>query len=141
DNPAAYHPDLARSLANLGADLSGVGRREEALTVTEEAVEIYRRLAQANPAAYHPDLARSLTVWAWVRYEGQQDPSGALRATGEAVEIYRRLVTVVPVRFLSPLRFVLGLQADLLLMLGRAREARDIRSWLAANDPGPESQS
>ncbi|MFD9517882.1 tetratricopeptide repeat protein [Streptomyces sp. NPDC059979] len=139
-NPAAYNPDLAASLSNLGALLSRVGRREEALTATEGAVEIYRRLAAGNPAAYNPALATSLTNWAWVRHESQQDPSGALRATGEAVEIYRRLVTAVPAQFLSPLRFVLGLQADLLLRLGRVREARDIRSWLAANDPGSGSQ-
>ncbi|MGW5284446.1 tetratricopeptide repeat protein [Streptomyces collinus] len=138
-NPAAYNPDLAASLSNLGADLSQVGRWEEALTVTEEAVETYRRLAAGNPAAYNPDLARALTIWAWVRYEAQRDPSGALRATGEAVEIYRRLVTAVPAQHLSPLSFVLGLQADLLLGLGRTREARDVRAWLAANDPGAGS--
>ncbi|MER5471993.1 tetratricopeptide repeat protein [Streptomyces sp. NPDC002685] len=138
-NPT-HQPDLARSLSNLGAWLSAAGRREEALTAAEEAVEIGRRLAAGNPAAYDPDLARSLTNWAWVRHEAQQDPSGALRATGEAVEIYRRLVTAVPAQFISPLRLVLGLQADLLLRLGRVREARDIRTWLAANDPGSGSQ-
>jgi tetratricopeptide (TPR) repeat protein len=59
-NPAAYLPDLAGSLNNLGIRLDAVGRREEALAPTEEAVEHYRRLAQANPAAYLPDLATSL---------------------------------------------------------------------------------
>ncbi|MCX4826090.1 tetratricopeptide repeat protein [Streptomyces sp. NBC_01142] len=132
-NPAANEPDLAGSLSNLGALLSAVERCKEALTAAQEAVDVYRRLAADNPAANEPDLARSLTVWAWVRYEAKQDPSGALRATGEAVEIYRRLVTAAPAQFLSPLRSVLGLQADLLLRLGRVREARDIRTWLAAN--------
>ncbi|MFE1920985.1 tetratricopeptide repeat protein [Streptomyces asoensis] len=136
DSPAAYEPDLARSLSNLGEDLSAVGRRSEALTAGQEAVDIYRRLASANPAAHEPDLAASLTNWACVRHEARQDPSGALRATGEAVEIYRRLMTSAPARFLSPLRFVLGLQADLLVRLGRVREAREIRTWLAANTPG-----
>ncbi|MFI5963589.1 tetratricopeptide repeat protein [Streptomyces asoensis] len=135
-NPAAYEPDLARSLSNLGEDLSAVGRRSEALTASQEAVQLYRRLVSANPAAHEPDLAASLTNWACVRHEARQDPSGALRATGEAVEIYRRLMTSAPARFLSPLRFVLGLQADLLVRLGRVREAREIRTWLAANTPG-----
>ncbi|MFC8407389.1 hypothetical protein ACFUG9_27915, partial [Streptomyces griseoincarnatus] len=138
DNPAAYEPDLAASLSNLGIQLSEAGRRSEALTATEEAVEIYRRLAADNPAAYEPDLARSLTNWAWVRYEAQQDPSGALRATGEAVEIYRWLVTAVPAQFLSPLRDVLGLQADLLIRLGRMREAEAIRRWLRENPLPPD---
>jgi hypothetical protein len=40
--------------------LSEVGRREEALVSAEEAVSIYRRLAEANPAAYLPSLARVL---------------------------------------------------------------------------------
>ncbi|MFD3883046.1 trypsin-like peptidase domain-containing protein, partial [Streptomyces microflavus] len=45
-NPTAYEPDLAASLTDLGNRMGEVGRRVEALTVTEEAVEIYRRLAQ-----------------------------------------------------------------------------------------------
>ncbi|MEU0382709.1 tetratricopeptide repeat protein, partial [Streptomyces cyaneofuscatus] len=135
------NPDLAGSLTNLGAELSGVGRREDALTAAEEALEIYRRLAASNPAAYNPDLAHCLSFFAWVSYEARQDPSVALRATGEAVEIYRRFVAAVPARFLPPLRSVLGLQADLLRRLGRAQEARAIRSWLAANDHGSGSQS
>ncbi|WP_367575187.1 tetratricopeptide repeat protein [Streptomyces griseoaurantiacus] len=135
DNPAAHDPDLARSLSNL-AGLSEVGRHKDALIPAQEAVEIYRRLAADNPAAHDPELATSLTNWAWLRFEAQQDASGALQATGEAVEIYRRLVTAVPAQFLPPLRNVLGLQAKLLLRLGRMQEARDIRSWLAANAPG-----
>jgi hypothetical protein len=40
--------------------LSGLGRRDEALTATQDAVGIRRRLAQDNPAAFEPDLATSL---------------------------------------------------------------------------------
>jgi tetratricopeptide (TPR) repeat protein len=40
--------------------LSGIGRRDDALTPTQEAVTIYRALAENNPAAYLPDLAMSL---------------------------------------------------------------------------------
>ncbi|THA47829.1 AAA family ATPase [Streptomyces sp. A1136] len=36
----AYEPDLARSLSNLGSFLSAVGRRAEALTAEQQAVEI-----------------------------------------------------------------------------------------------------
>ncbi len=45
------------ALNNLGIRLSNLGRREQALQATEEAVELYRRLAAANPAAFEPDLA------------------------------------------------------------------------------------
>lgn len=138
-NPA-HDPGLAASLSNLGGLLSEVGRHKEALIPAQEAVQIYRRLAADNPTTHDPDLATSLTNWAWLRFEAQQDASGALQATGEAVEIYRRLVTAVPAQFLPPLRNVLRLQADLLLRLGRMQEARDIRSWLAANAPGSNSQ-
>ena len=64
--PRRLPPDLATSLNNLGAMLSGLGRREEALAATGEAVEIYRRLAVARPDAFEPDLARSLWACGWV---------------------------------------------------------------------------
>jgi len=44
----------------LGWALSALGRRDEALAATEEAVEICRRLAAANPQAFLPYLAMSL---------------------------------------------------------------------------------
>ncbi|MEU0003400.1 tetratricopeptide repeat protein [Streptomyces sp. NPDC006314] len=131
-NPAAYAPDLAVALSNLGTALFRVGRREEALATTQEAVEMFRRLTAANPAAYGPGFATALYVWAAARYETRQNLAEALRATGEAVETYRKLVSAAPARFLSPLVNVLNLQADLLLGLGRLREAQSIRGWLAA---------
>uniref|UniRef100_UPI002AD336C5 tetratricopeptide repeat protein n=1 Tax=unclassified Frankia TaxID=2632575 RepID=UPI002AD336C5 len=76
-------PDLARSLDNLGADLSELGRRDEALTATEQVVEIYRRLAAANRAAFEPDLARSLdNLGILLSGLGRRDE--ALTATEEA---------------------------------------------------------
>ncbi|WP_331736425.1 tetratricopeptide repeat protein [Streptomyces sp. NBC_00045] len=137
DNPAVHEADLAVSLSKLGGLLVEVGRGSEALAPMEQAVEIYRRLADGDPVAQEP-LAKSLSVWAWVRYEVQEDLPGALRTAGEAVEIYRGLVEAVPERFLSPLCGVLDLQADLLASLGRLREAQAIRAWLAANGPGSQ---
>jgi hypothetical protein len=57
----AVTADLARMLSNLGVRLAEAGRRGEALAAEEEAVAIYRQLAEASPAAYLPDLARSLS--------------------------------------------------------------------------------
>jgi hypothetical protein len=48
------------SLNNLGGGLPDFGRREEALAATQEAVDIYRRLAQSRPDAFLPNLAMSL---------------------------------------------------------------------------------
>jgi tetratricopeptide (TPR) repeat protein len=88
--PAAYLPDLAGSLNNLGILLSGLGRREEALAPTEEAAALYRRLAEAQPAAYLPDLAGSLNNLG-ILLSGLGRREEALAATDEAVEIRRRL--------------------------------------------------
>ena len=52
--------ERARLLNNLGSKLSALGRREQALEATQEAVDIYRQLAKDRPDAYLPDLARSL---------------------------------------------------------------------------------
>jgi tetratricopeptide (TPR) repeat protein len=48
------------SLNNLGNRFSRLGRREDALAASQEAVDIYRSLAQARPDAFLPDLAMSL---------------------------------------------------------------------------------
>jgi nucleoside phosphorylase/tetratricopeptide (TPR) repeat protein len=52
--------ERARHLNNLGARLSDLGRREEALQATQEAVGLRRTLAEHNPDAFRPDLAGSL---------------------------------------------------------------------------------
>ncbi|MFG2284062.1 tetratricopeptide repeat protein [Streptomyces asoensis] len=88
-NPAS-EGDLARSLSNLGVRLAEAGRRGEALTAAEEAVEIYRRLAAGNPAAHEPDLAASLSNLG-VQLAAAGRRGEALTAAEEAVEIRRRL--------------------------------------------------
>ncbi|RLE27813.1 hypothetical protein DRJ54_07350, partial [Candidatus Acetothermia bacterium] len=52
--------DKALASGMLGNSLSALGRREEALAATQEAVEIRRQLADSNPQAFLPDLAMSL---------------------------------------------------------------------------------
>ncbi|MGW4689129.1 tetratricopeptide repeat protein [Streptomyces sp. NPDC004244] len=136
DNPAAFEPVLAGSLSNLGGDLAEVGRTTEALAASAEAVEIHRRLAADNSHAHGPYFVRSLTSYAWVRSEAQRELSEALRATGEAVEVYRELLAEVPALYAPPLRAVLRLQVQLLLRLGRLREAEEIHRWLKATAAG-----
>ena len=54
-------PTRAGRLNNLSAHLSAAGRNAEALTASEEAVGVYRRLAEATPERFEPDLATSLS--------------------------------------------------------------------------------
>ena len=87
-SPDAFLPDLARSLNNLGHQaLSELGRREEALAATQEAVDIYRRLAQTRarrlPARSgdEPQQPRASALQELGRREE------ALAATQEAVDL------------------------------------------------------
>lgn len=63
---------LARALSNLAICLSELGQWEEALTVAQEAVELYRALAAAQPEAFRPDLASSLIACrAWIPHSNE----------------------------------------------------------------------
>ncbi|MFM9700677.1 tetratricopeptide repeat protein [Streptomyces europaeiscabiei] len=98
DDPAACEPDLARSLSNLGIRLVEAGRRGEALTPTEQAVVIWRRLAKADPAAYEPDLARSLSnLGIYLAEAGRRGE--ALTIAEQAVKIWRRLAADNPAAY------------------------------------------
>jgi CHAT domain-containing protein len=81
-NPA-FLGDLASSLNNLGMLLSELGRRQEALAPTEEAVKIRRELAKTNPA-FLEDLARNATNLAVLQLE-LANPSAALPLLRESV--------------------------------------------------------
>jgi Tetratricopeptide repeat len=59
-NRAAYLPDLALALSNLGVLLNAVGRRVDAVVPAEEAVRYYRQLVQDNPASYLHRLTTAL---------------------------------------------------------------------------------
>ncbi|MGV1010502.1 MAG: tetratricopeptide repeat protein, partial [Dermatophilaceae bacterium] len=90
--------DLAASLNNLSVRLSGLGRREDALTAIEEAVQLRRTLATAHPDAFTPNLAASLN-----NLSNQLSDLGrreeALTAIEEAVQAYRALATAHPDAF------------------------------------------
>ena len=83
-NPA-FLPNLAGALNNLGIRYSELGRREEALQPTEEAVRIRRELSQSNPA-FLPDLASALNNLG-VRYSELGRREEALLPTEVAVGI------------------------------------------------------
>ncbi|MFE0131341.1 tetratricopeptide repeat protein, partial [Streptomyces sp. NPDC059037] len=95
DHPDAFHPDLAGALNNLSIRYGELGRRAEALTASEEATAVYRRLAADNPDAYESDLAGSLNNLS-VDYGAVGRRAEGLSAIVEATEIRRRLAAANP---------------------------------------------
>ncbi|WP_233261617.1 tetratricopeptide repeat protein [Vitiosangium sp. GDMCC 1.1324] len=133
--------ERARLLNNLGASLSALGRREEALEATREAVDVYRELAQRNPDAFRPYLAGSLNnLGAMLSELGRREE--ALEATREAVDVYRELAQRNPDAFRPDLAMSLNNLGNRLSKLGRreealeaTREAVELRRELAQRNP------
>jgi superkiller protein 3 len=88
-NPGASVVFRARALNNLGVWYSELGRRQEALAPTEEAVKIRRELAKSN-GAYLGDLARALNNLG-VMQLAQGEPEQARASYEESLEIIRPL--------------------------------------------------
>ncbi|MEO1020310.1 MAG: tetratricopeptide repeat protein, partial [Pseudomonadota bacterium] len=98
---------LASRLNHWGVYLSNLGRREDALQATEEAVATYRKLAQDRPDAFLPDLARALNnLSVYLSNLGRRED--ALQATEEAVATYRKLARDRPDAFLPDLASALN---------------------------------
>ncbi len=109
---------LAARIGTLGTRLSNLGRREEALAATQEAVDIRRRLAQTRPDAFLQDLASSLNnCGAMFSDLGRREE--ALAATQEAVDIRRRLAQTRPDAFLPDLATSISVMSDALAALDR----------------------
>jgi tetratricopeptide (TPR) repeat protein len=124
--PADAPPALrAQRLVNFGIRLSNLGRREEALQATTEAVDIRRRLARHNPAEFEPDLAGALSsLGTMLSNLGHREE--ALQATTDAVDIRRRLARHSPAEFEPDLARALTNLGAMLSNLGqwaRALEA------------------
>ncbi|EXI90554.1 MAG: putative O-linked N-acetylglucosamine transferase, SPINDLY family [Candidatus Accumulibacter regalis] len=120
---------LAASANTLGIRLSKLGRREEALAASREAVDLYRRLAQDRTDAFLPNLAASLNnLGRDLSALGRREE--ALAASQEAVDLYRRLAQDRPNAFLPSLAGSLNNIGAMLSALGRREEA------LAASQEG-----
>ncbi len=115
-------PERGRLLNNLGNRLSDLGRWEDALKATAEAVEIRRKLASSRPDAFLPDLAMSLNnVGNRLSNLGRRED--ALKATKEAVEHYRKLASSRPDAFLPNVAGSLNNLGNMLSNLGRWEDA------------------
>jgi tetratricopeptide (TPR) repeat protein len=91
-------PDLAVALTNLGSALSELGRLEDALVATEDAVRRYRGLPPADLYACQAELAQALNhLSVDLAVLGRQDQ--AVAANEEAIEIYQRLASEDPETF------------------------------------------
>jgi tetratricopeptide (TPR) repeat protein len=124
-------------LNNLGIRLSEVRDKRAALESTQESVNTYRRLAEAEPAAYLPDLAMALNnLGVYLSEVG--DKRAALAPTQEAVNIRRRLAEAEPAAYLPDLAMALwgyawvrvGEAAELAAALPAAQEAVKIYGQL-----------
>ena len=112
----------AAAFGARGNRLSNLGRREEALAASEEAVKIYRELAASEPDAFLPNLAMSLNnLSADLSALGRREE--ALAASEEAVKIYRELAASQPDAFLPNVAMSLNNLGNRLSNIGRRVEA------------------
>jgi len=114
--------EVAGFLNNLADSLRGLGHREEALQAAQEAMAIYRGLAERRPDAFLPNLAGSLNNLGNMLSElGRREE--ALQAAQEAVTIHRGLAERRPDAFLPDLAGSLNNLGLMLSDLGRREEA------------------
>ena len=113
--------ERAHYLHNLANRLSDVGCSGEALEVAQEAVALYRDLAQA----YTPNLAASLGSLAYILAD--VGCSGeAVEAAQEAVGLYRALVQGAPAVYTSALALSLSNLVKFLADVGCSGEAVEV---------------
>ncbi|MFI1030547.1 tetratricopeptide repeat protein [Streptomyces sp. NPDC020951] len=141
EDPAAFAPDLARSLSNLGLALGDMGRRAEALTAAEQAVAVYRRLAHEDPDAYEPELANAMSGFG-IQLSRMGRRQEALGADEESLEIRQRLARRNPAAFEPDVAQALSNLGNGLSAMGRHGESLDaeqraveIYRRLARRDP------
>ncbi|MET9461943.1 tetratricopeptide repeat protein [Streptomyces canus] len=121
-NPDAYLPDLAMSLNNHALRLAEVGRRNEAVIVSEEALRLRRELADSNRNTYLPDLAMSLNNHA-ARLAEVGRRNEAVPVSEEALRLRRELADSNRNTYLPDLAMSLNNHALRLAEVGRRNEA------------------
>ncbi|MGW5667032.1 hypothetical protein ACWEVO_03570, partial [Micromonospora sp. NPDC003776] len=114
--------DRAKWRAVHAVRLAEAGRRDEALTVSGEVLDLYRQLARHNPEEYLRDLAASVSNHA-VRLAEAGRRDEALTVSREAVDLYRQLARLDPGAHLPDLAGVVNNYAVLLPEAGRRDEA------------------
>lgn len=121
----SQRPKLAASLHNLGVVLIRLGRKDEAVAPTEEALALYRAMAFANGRQASTAMERPLRNLVLLYFEGNR-PQEALPLADELVRLHQTLGTQDPALQAEQVD-VLNLRASLLVALNRPREAlRDL---------------
>ncbi|MER7485603.1 tetratricopeptide repeat protein [Streptomyces sp. NPDC126497] len=137
--PATHGPVLARVLVNQGGQLWEVGRRQEAVKATEEAVEVCRP-RDDELVTHEAEAARGAALGNLGMMLLQTgEPERALAATAESVAIHRRLVETDPASHRPGLAESLhryaavreALRADTDHAAGAAAEATELYTDLA----------
>lgn len=122
EKPKRTTAAVARSLDNLAIRAVNLGRRDEALFASQEAVDAYRELVEADPNGFLPDLASSLNIRGKMLSEaGRHDE--ALAASQQAVWTFFALAKVDPNAFRSDLALSRNNLGSDLTTLGRHDEA------------------
>jgi tetratricopeptide (TPR) repeat protein len=98
-NQAAYLPDMATTLNNLGNLDRVQNRTEEARQHYEEALEIHRQLAKQNLEPHLPDLAMTLNNLGSLEKSNMQVEKARQRFD-EALKIYRQMAQQDPDQYL-----------------------------------------
>ncbi|MCC7210515.1 MAG: tetratricopeptide repeat protein [Candidatus Brocadia sp.] len=86
----------AMTLNNLGALQAAKNEFEDALKSYREALEIYRKLAQANPQSYLPDVAMTLNNLSIFYQASQPDKETSIKYAMEALEILAPFLEKAP---------------------------------------------
>src|SRR6185437_15839014 len=114
--------EIASSLAVLAGVLNALERPRQALARAQEAIAIYRRLAETEPDAHLAGLAAALHNFA-TGLSGCNRIGESLAPAEEAVQIRRRLAQSQPAKFLPDLAAALNNLATSLGGLNRHAEA------------------
>ena len=109
-DPSMFDGDLARSLNNLSLFLCVLGD-DTALSTTQAALKLYRRLAARSPSI-EPELAATLHNLG-LRLAEAQRWDAAVEASTEAVSLRRKLALVHPDVFTPALATSLGSLGDI----------------------------
>lgn len=121
-NPTTTAELLGSWLIVLGARLTDLGRREDALAAEQEAIELYRALAAADPGAFTPSYAMTLSNLS-VSLSDLGRRKEALVMAREAVELRRALAAAQPGAFTPHLATSLNNLANRLSNVGHGEEA------------------